>query len=436
MAVGMLELERARLGYRGRSVFEDLSLRFAEGQMAGIAGPNGSGKSTLLRALSGLLPPAAGRAALDGRELARISRRQLSRQVAVVPQNPTLPEAFTVLEIVLMGRYSHLGPWQAEGARDLAIARRAMRRTGVEHLAERRIGEISGGERQRVLIARAMAQQPRFLLLDEPISHLDLQYQFEALELARSLADSGMGVVAALHDVSLAGRFCDRLILLKEGAVRCDGPPREVITPANIERVFGVVAFVYGDLSGGPLVVNAGVPPAGARGEGRRVHVIGGGGSAAAILRQLRLEGYRLSVGVLNEGDADLSAARALDLPAVTVRPFVPVDEEAHRRNVELAAAADCCVLAGVAFGHGNLRNLEAAGAARRLVLLADPPMPERDFTGGRATQLFARLAERAVLTDLAGLNAAVARACAGEAAAAPGAAGGQAIEERKEHTH
>ncbi len=427
---GTLELQRARLGYRGRTVFEELSLRFGTGRMAGIAGPNGSGKSTLLKALSGLLPPGAGRVTLDGRDLSGLSRRSLSRQVAVVPQAPTLPEAFTVTEIVLMGRYSHLGPWRNEGPRDLVVARRAMRRTGVEHLADRRMGEVSGGERQRVLIARALAQEPRFLLLDEPTAHLDLQYQFEALELARALADGGMAVIAALHDFSLAGRFCDRLVLLGDGAVRADGTPREVITPANIERVFGVVAFVYSDLAAGPLVVHAGVSraggpagagsPAGARGgtpggTGGAVHVIGGGGSALPVLRLLRLEGYRLSVGVLNEGDTDLSAARALGLPAVAVPPFAPVDEAAHRRNAELAAAADVCVLAPVAFGSGNLRNLEAAQAARRLVLMAEPPIVERDFTGGRATEMFARLAERATVTDLAGLAAAVARLCAGK---------------------
>ena len=419
---GTLELERARLGYRSRTVFEQLSLLFPAGRMAGIAGPNGSGKSTLLKALSGLLPPGAGRVTLDGRDLSGLTRRSLSRQVAVVPQAPSLPEAFTVAEIVLMGRYSHLGPWRNEGPRDLVVARRAMRRTGVEQLAGRRMGEVSGGERQRVLIARALAQEPRFLLLDEPTSHLDLQYQFEALELARALADGGMGVIAALHDFSLAGRFCDRLVLLGDGAVRADGTPREVITPANIERVFGVVAYVYGDLAAGPLVVHAGVPVArggaAAGAEQAAVHVIGGGGSALPVLRLLRLAGCRLSIGVLNEGDTDLSAARALDLPVVAVPPFVPVDEEAHRRNVELAAAADVCVLAPVVFGPGNLRNLEAAQAARRLVLMADPPIVERDFTGGRATELFARLAERATVTDLAGLADAVARLCAADGCA------------------
>ena len=390
----LLQLDQARLGYNDHAVLDDISLQVRGGEIVGIVGPNGSGKSTIIKALCGLIRPGAGRVCVDGTDMAKLSREALAREIGVVSQAPALPEAFTVLEMVLMGRYPHLGLLRYESEKDLDIVYNAMERTGIASLADRRVGEISGGEKQRVLIARALAQEPRFLLLDEPTSHLDIQHQLEAMELVRSLADSGLGVVAALHDFSLAGRFCDKLVLLKEGVVFGEGPPREVITPDNIEQVFGIVAYVYDDLASGPMVVHAGTSVPRSKEEQAHIHVIGGGGSATAIVRQLRLEGYRLTMGVLSGGDTDLSAARALGLTALTVPPFAAIDDVAYRHNLELVAGADCCVVADLPFGHGNLRNLEAAAAARRLLLIDDTPIDKRDFTDGKATALYGELAK------------------------------------------
>lgn len=408
MTTGYLQMSGVDLKYGTRTIVSDIKLKIDSGQIIGIIGPNGSGKSTILKALCGLLVPSSGQIYLDGIELGHLSREALARQIGVVPQSPLLPEGFTVLETVLMGRYPHLGLLRSESKKDLDIAYRAMERANVQSLAYRHVGRISGGERQRVLIARVLAQEPRFLLLDEPTTHLDIQHQLEVMELVSSLADSGLGIIEAVHDVSLAGRFCDRLILLKDGHIFKEGTPQEVVTPDNIEQVFGVMAMVYGDLASGLLVVNTSLArPRPSDGQ-KHIHIIGGGGSAVEIMHRLYLEGYRLTIGVLNQGDTDLSTALALGAKAIVVLPFARIDDASHKRNMELAAQADCCLVADVPFGQGNLLNLKAAAAARRLVLIEDRPIEQRDYTGGAATALYSHLKSQAFCTNTADLKEAL----------------------------
>jgi iron complex transport system ATP-binding protein len=377
------------LGYNKHTVVNGVSLELCSGEIMGLIGPNGSGKSTLLKAMCGLLQPSSGNVTLDGTEIAKISRETLACTIGVVPQLPSLPDSFTVLDTVLMGRYPHLGLLRYESKKDIDIVCEAIRRTGIEHLVDRRVGEISGGERQRVIIARALAQEPRFLLLDEPTAHLDIQHQLEVMELVTSLAGSGLGIAIALHDFSLASRFCHRLVMLKDGSVFKEGAPKDVMTTENIKHVFGVTAMIYSDLATGPMVVNTAVSNTDSTNSHRRIHIIGGGGSAAGIMHQLHNDGYHLTIGVLNQGDTDLSTARALGIEAVVIYAFAAVDDAAHQRNLELAAQADCCIVSNVAFGWGNLRNLEAASVARRLILIDDIPISERDYTDNQATAIY-----------------------------------------------
>ena len=391
-----LKLNNVNLGYYKHTVVKGVSLEVCTGEVVGLIGPNGSGKSTLLKAMCGLLHPSSGQVTLDGTEIAKIRAETLACKIGVVPQLPSLPDSFTVLDTVLMGRYPHLGLMRYESKRDIAIVCEAIRRTGIEHLTDRRVGETSGGERQRVVIARALAQEPHFLLLDEPTAHLDIQHQLEVMELVTSLAGSGLGIAIALHDFSLASRFCHRLVMLKDGSVFKEGTPKDVMTTENIKQVFGVTAMIYSDLASGPLVVNTSISRIDSDNSHRRIHIIGGGGSAAGIMHHLHNEGYRLTIGVLNQGDTDLSAARALGIEAVVVPAFAAIDDAAHQRNLEMAAQADCCIVSNVAFGWGNLRNLEAASVAQRLMLLDDVPISERDFTDNQATEIYNALRNNA----------------------------------------
>jgi len=400
-----LKLNNVTLGYHKRAVVNGVSLEVCAGEIVGLIGPNGSGKSTLLKAMCGLLQPSSGSVMLDDVKLSSIRRETLACKIGVVPQLPSLPDSFTVLDTVLMGRYPHLGLMRYESKKDIEIVCEAVRRTCIEHLINRRIGEISGGERQRVVIARALAQEPRFLLLDEPTAHLDIQHQLEVMELVSSLAGSGLGIAVALHDFSLASRFCQRLLMLKDGRVFKEGTPKEVMTTENIKHVFGVTAMIYSDLATGPMVVNTAVSRVGSDNSHRRIHIIGGGGSASGIMHHLHNEGYRLTIGVLSQGDTDLSAARALGIEAVVVPAFAAIDDAAHQRNLELAAQADCCIVSDVAFGWGNLRNLEAASVARNLILVDDVPISQRDFTDNQATEIYNALKNNAQCIKLMELS-------------------------------
>jgi iron complex transport system ATP-binding protein len=253
----MIELRDICLGYGHKVVLEDIAFRVAPGEMVGLIGPNGCGKSTVIRAISRVIPPRSGRILLDGRDLGGIPRPELARWLGVVPQIPLLPSAFTAFEIVLMGRNPHLGLFQYEGQRELAIAWQAMVKTGTEPLAERRVGELSGGEIQSLLIARVLAQETRAILLDEPTANLDIGRQIETMDLIKCLcvADN-LAVLAALHDLNLAAQYCDRLVLIDNGRVKADGTPAEVITPRNIREVYGAEHCVYPHpLNGLPTVL-------------------------------------------------------------------------------------------------------------------------------------------------------------------------------------
>ncbi len=241
-----IEMNNVSLGYSRRTVLQDVSLRVGPGEMVGLIGPNGCGKSTIIRALSRIIAPLSGRITVAGRDIKKISRRELAHLIGVVPQMPILPSAFTAFEIVLMGRNPHLGFLQYEGPKEIAIVWQAMEKTGTQSFAERRVSELSGGEIQGLLIARALAQETKAILLDEPTANLDIGRQIETLDLIRNMcSESNLAVLAALHDLNLAAQYCDRLVLLHEGRVYAEGTPREVITSSNIARVYGAASCVY-----------------------------------------------------------------------------------------------------------------------------------------------------------------------------------------------
>ncbi|HVM96061.1 MAG TPA: heme ABC transporter ATP-binding protein [Candidatus Acidoferrales bacterium] len=225
-------------------VINDISLTLQAGEMLGVIGPNGSGKSTLLRLLSGVLTPERGDVLLHGKQLQTYTRRQLGQQLAVVPQDTLIEFPFSVTEVVLMGRTPHLAGFAFESRRDLEIAKSAMERCGVQHLAQRSIHEISGGERQRVILARALAQETEIFLLDEPGAFLDIRHEVEIYDLLHDLQREGRSIVTVLHDLNLAALYCDRIVLLKEGRLARLGPPAEVITYDAITEVYETEVYV------------------------------------------------------------------------------------------------------------------------------------------------------------------------------------------------
>ncbi len=239
-----IELQDVTVELGGRAVVDRVAATVASGEWLALIGPNGAGKTSLLRAIARLVP-FSGSIALEGRSTSSLSRTELSRLLAVVPQEPSTPPWMTVSEYVLLGRTPYLGPLGKEGARDRDAAGRALSRLGLLDYRARRLGTLSGGEKQRVVVARALAQDARIVLLDEPTAALDIGHQQQALELLDSLrADSGLTLVAAMHDLTLAAQYADRMLLLDGGRVMAEGAPADVLTEAALAAHYGATIDV------------------------------------------------------------------------------------------------------------------------------------------------------------------------------------------------
>jgi ABC-type cobalamin/Fe3+-siderophores transport system ATPase subunit len=235
----MLKIEELSVSYGKRRVLYNVSLDVREGEVLALIGPNGAGKSTLVRAVSGVIPVQSGRVGVNGDDLLSLPAMKRARHLAVVPQAVSMPPAFTVWETILLGRTPYLNFLGQVSARDEEIARAALQKVDALDLSERRVGELSGGEQQRVLLARALAQSTPILLLDEPTVHLDLQHQISLMEIVRSLAHKdNLAVLIALHDLNLAARFADRVGLLQAGEVKAVGTARQVLTPEIISTAY------------------------------------------------------------------------------------------------------------------------------------------------------------------------------------------------------
>ena len=243
-------------GYgRGQEILRGVSFSLESGALAGILGPNGSGKTTLLKLLTGAARPASGAVLLDGQPVGSLSARALAQKMALVPQRSEVSFDFTALDVVLMGRQPHLRRFQSESAEDVAIARAAMERLGLSELSARRVSQLSGGEWQRVILARALCQKAGILLLDEPVSSLDIRHQIDTLRLVRELVrKEGVACACVLHDISLAAHYCDVLCVLHEGRVYASGAPGDVVTSKMLREVYGIAAAVTRDADGRPRV--------------------------------------------------------------------------------------------------------------------------------------------------------------------------------------
>ncbi|MDH7593146.1 MAG: ABC transporter ATP-binding protein [Methanomicrobiales archaeon] len=398
----MIELQEVDLEYGAEKVLEGITFRSGAGELLGILGPNGSGKTTLLKAISRIVRPSNGVILVNSRSLQEFGQKELSREIAVVPQSSEPKFDFSVEEVVRMGRYPHKERFATEDEEDRRIASLAMEATGILHIASRSVLEISGGELQRVIIARALAQEPKVLLLDEPTSHLDLGQQVSILEMLKTLSRK-IAVIAVFHDLNYAAHYCDRLILLHDHRILAMGDPESVFTPERIRAAFGIDVTVRRN----PLTGRPAISPLWRRTEngagGRRVHVISGAGEGADLLSALQNEGYAVSAGVLSVNDTDYAVATALGIPCISEPPFSAVSERAMEELKAALENAHAVVLTRGLWGRGNLGNLhalETSGAG--CIVIVDCPSGEGewDFTGGEASEILERLkAKGAVVT-------------------------------------
>jgi iron complex transport system ATP-binding protein len=393
----VLSVTGVHAGYGPIEALRGVDLSVGGGEVVGLVGPNGCGKTTLVRVASRTLPPSSGVVSVAGRDPYSMSGREAARLVAVVPQDVIPAFPFSVLEFVLMGRTPYISRWGAGSEDDWAKARDAMSAVGVQHLADRSMNDLSGGERRRAVLAQALAQDAPVLLLDEPTTHLDIRHVVELHRLIRRLADvHGTAVLAVLHDLTLAAAVCDRMVVLADGRVVASGRPQDVVTRELLRTVYGVAADVeISPASGRPTVV-VGSPETAVPALDLRVLVVGGAGRGAPLFRMLAERGVQVSAGVLHGTDTDDDVAARMDLVRVSVPPFSVIDDDAASTWRELAAAADVIIVCDAPVGPGNLRNLElaleAARSGRAIVLVEQVPIAERDFTHGRAAELWAEL--------------------------------------------
>jgi len=406
-----VELEDLTVDLGETRALEDVTVDIEGGQFVGLVGPNGAGKTTLLRTVTGAVAPTAGQVRVHGDEVGGLASRVASRLVAAVPQDPSVAFAFDVREVVAMGRTPYRSRLGGDSRADRVAVDRALERTDTARFADRPVDEVSGGERRRVLLARALTQDTPVLLLDEPTASLDVNHQINTLELVADLAGGGKTVVAAVHDLNLAARYCDRLLLLADGDLVAAGPPEAVLTEANAEAAFGTRAAVTRHPVTGSTFVAA--LPAATRDTDYTVHVVGGSGSTGRLLYDLAT-GFDVSVGALNRGDAALEAARALGVETVTVPPAAPVGAEAAATVRERVADADVTVVADLEVSEGNLPNLRAARVADAVAVVEGRPFEERNAVGTEARAVYEDLCQRGVVVDPDRVVEAVAELAAG----------------------
>ena len=401
--VAVLEARGLGWAVRGKQILSAVDLKLRAGELVGVIGPNGAGKTTLLRLLTGVLRPTAGGVYLRGRPLGPLGPRARARALAFMTQDVAQAFPFTVLEVLLMGRYPHLGRFEQESAEDRERARRTLSYVGLSGLEERSFSELSGGERQLVLFARALVQDTDVLVLDEPNSNLDIRHQDRIFSMAQELARERRAVIASVHNLTIAAQYCSRLVLLERGTVAAEGRAPQVLRSEILDRVYEVRTLVTPSMATGGLTVA--VLPQRARQDRLRVHVIGGAGSAVNLTRELYRLGHVLSGGIAHDRDSDEILWRNLGIPCVTVGAFSRISDADVDRASRLVAEADVTILCSFPVGAGNLGNLRLAQRARRLMVLApsagDPP---RTFFSPEGAGLFEELCRASPPASYAGI--------------------------------
>lgn len=353
-----LSADEISVSYGDHKVIEKLSLEISQGGFIGILGPNGCGKTTFLRTLSRILKPESGAVFIEGTDVSDFDSKALARTIGCVSQETNIAFNFTVKDVVMMGRHPHIGRLTPLSETDLKIVDDAMKTTNVSHLADRYVTEISGGERQRVLIARSIAQQPKILLLDEPTSHLDINHQIEILGMIQELTPE-ITVIGVFHDLNLASHFCDRIVLMEKGKIIKVGTPSEVLTPELIKKSFSIRMMVTTHpLSGKPYLV----PEYGVNSSpgSKKIHVVSGGGTGTDIFYTLSLHGFSVTAGVLSMNDSDYSAAKTLGLDVIAEPPFTEISKDSIEKQIQMMNESDAVVVSDMPVGKGNLPNIEA----------------------------------------------------------------------------
>ena len=362
----ILFAEHLNVGYKGEIVIGDIRLEAIPGQILTLIGPNGAGKSTILKTITRQLDPIGGVITLEGRDLKSLKERDIAKSVAAVLTGRPTPELMTCWDVVSSGRYPYTGRLGILSQHDKEKTEEAMALVRVESLRERDFNQISDGQRQRVLLARAICQEPRVLIMDEPTSFLDIKHKLDFLTLLRELVHSkDLAVILSLHELDLAQRYADRILCVRDGRVDRLGTPEEVFSEGYIEELYGVERGSFDALFGN-------VESEAVRGE-PLVFVIGGGGSGIPVYRRLQRQRIPFAAGVIHEGDLDYPVVKALSARLVTQEAYGPIGESAYREAEEIMLRCRAVLCPQTHFGPMNEGNLRLRELAADRGLLTEP---------------------------------------------------------------
>lgn len=353
------------VGYGGKALIDDIALTVRPGEILTLIGPNGAGKSTILKTITRQLKPVAGAIWLDGKALSGLPERDLARTMSILMTERVDPERMTCEDVVSAGRYPYTGRLGILSAQDRAQVAAAMELVHVADLRDREFSQISDGQRQRVMLARAICQEPKVLLLDEPTSYLDVRHKLELLAILKELAlNQKVAVVMTLHELDLAQKASDKILCVRQGQIDRYGTPEEIFSGGYIQQLYDIAQGSYNE-SFGCLELQA---PSGAP----QVFVIGGGGQGIATYRQLQRTGVPFAAGVLHENDLDFPVAQALATQVIAERAFEPIGEAAFQKAADLLLQCRkvlCCL---TEFGTMNQRNRALVELARSRSLLEE----------------------------------------------------------------
>ncbi|MGM0421362.1 MAG: heme ABC transporter ATP-binding protein [Bacillota bacterium] len=398
----MIDIQNLSFSYKKEKVLKQLSLSIKAKELIGIIGPNGSGKSTLLKNISRVITPDAGMIYINNKQLNKLSANELALQLAVVPQDTSIKFDFTVYELVMMGRNPYQDRWGRVTQEDRNKVREALDLTDTLQFSDRSLNNLSGGERQRVIIARALAQDPAILLLDEPTSSLDINYQGEIFDLIAYLnREKELTTIIVSHDLNLASQYCQRLILLNRGEIFASGRPEDVLTEENISEVYNADVIIKENfISGKPYVAiipNQNKFDLNKKATSFSIHLICGGGSAQKLLPKLNNMRVNITVGILNQGDSDWQLAKSCGAKVVEIAPFAYITSNDLERNEVELEKSDLIIVSDLPFGHGNIENLKQLLSVndKDIYMLAERKIEEKDYTNGEATKIWNTLKQQ-----------------------------------------
>lgn len=391
----VVELKNITIKYEDLKIIDSINLNVKKGEFVSIIGPNGAGKSTILKAITKNVEISNGNIYLKGKDVNSILHKERAQIIGFVPQEYNITFNFSVQDIVSMGRNPYVKRMSKEKDNDKKIVENSLRKTNTLQFRNKSFNNLSGGEKQRVITARALAQEPEILILDEATSNLDMHHQLELLELIYWLnRENGLTVLAVMHDLNLASRFSDRLVLMNKGKIFEEGKPEDVLTEKVLSKVYDMEMIVRDNKL---LSFKEIVPLRVRRAKKEKeisIHVMCGGGTGEYIIEKLYSERYNISCGIISEGDSDLELCKNLNINYVSESPFTEFSETAIKKNREYIKQSDIIILTDVPIGWGNLANIELLEEIndKKIIILHTI---NRDYVEGKCNQIIEKLKQK-----------------------------------------